>query len=191
MTKKLAVTISGAVSLGCYDAGVLFEVLDAVAQHNQWAAAQNPPGERIEVDVLTGASAGGMSAAIVAQRLLYNGADLAGPYNNALYDAWVSGVDITGLLARSANEPVSQSVLSSDYVIGISQQLLMGRYSTSLPTALPAPQPHLALPQDGKLHLGLALTNLNGVDYFRDTLSGGRFTYTEHEDQFIRDIDQI
>jgi len=37
MANKLAITISGAVSLGSYEAGVAFEVLDAVSQHNEWA----------------------------------------------------------------------------------------------------------------------------------------------------------
>ncbi|HXA77853.1 MAG TPA: hypothetical protein VNV41_12055 [Candidatus Acidoferrales bacterium] len=79
MARKLAITISGAVSLGSYEAGVIFEIFDAIAQHNQWAEANNQPNERMEVDVLTGASAGGMSAAVIAQRLLYDGASMAGP----------------------------------------------------------------------------------------------------------------
>jgi hypothetical protein len=189
MAKKLAITISGAVSLGSYEAGVAFEVLDAVAQHNTWADANNPD-ERLEVDVLTGASAGGMSVAIIAQRLLYDGPSLTQPYNNPLYNAWVLGVDIEGLLARGEDEDVTHSVLSSDLVVRISKDFLMGRYP-SPPQAPPAPQPHPALPPDHRLHLGLALSNLNGVDYSRSTLSGNKFTYTRHEDQLLRDIDQI
>jgi hypothetical protein len=189
MAKKLAITISGAVSLGSYEAGVAFEVLDAIAQHNTWADAHNPD-ERLEVDVLTGASAGGMSVAIIAQRLLYDGPSLTQPYNNPLYNAWVLGVDIEGLLARGEDEDVTHSVLSSDLVVRISKDFLMGRYP-SPPQASTAPQPHPALPPDHKLHLGLALSNLNGVDYSRSTLSGNKFTYTRHEDQLLRDIDQI
>lgn len=189
MAKKLAITISGAVSLGSYEAGVAFEVLDAIAQHNTWADAHNPD-ERLEVDVLTGASAGGMSVAIIAQRLLYDGPSLTQPYDNPLYNAWVLGVDIEGLLARGEDEDVTHSVLSSDLVVRISKDFLMGRYS-SLPQAPTDPQPHPALPPDHKLHLGLALSNLNGVDYSRSTLSGNKFTYTRHEDQLLRDIDQI
>jgi len=63
MPKNLAITIAGAVSLGCYESGVAFEILDAIAQHNQWADANNQTDERIEIDVLTGASAGGMTSA--------------------------------------------------------------------------------------------------------------------------------
>ncbi|MGD0436978.1 MAG: patatin-like phospholipase family protein, partial [Bryobacteraceae bacterium] len=67
MAKKLAITISGAVSLGSYESGVVFEVLDALSQHNQWAHENNLPDERIEIDVLTGASAGGMTVSMLAQ----------------------------------------------------------------------------------------------------------------------------
>lgn len=191
MAKKLAITISGAVSLGSYEAGVAFEILDAVAQHNQWADANNQPNERLEVDVLTGASAGGMSVAIIAQRLLYDGPSLTQPYNNPLYNAWVLSVDIEGLLARGRDEDVTHSVLSSDLVVRISKDLLMGRYPNPPQVRPVQAQPHPALSPDRTVHLGLALSNLNGVDYSRTTLSGNEFTYTRHEDQFVRDIDQM
>ncbi len=190
MAKKLAITISGAVSLGSYESGVVYEVLDALAQHNQWADTNNVPNERIEIDVLTGASAGGMTVAMIAQHLLYDGPSLSEAYNNPLYNAWVSDVDITGLLARDQTEDVTHSVLSSDFIIEISDRYLMGRYNNQ-PQPPPAAQPHPALSSDVKLQLGLALSNLNGVDYYRSTLSGGQFIYTSHEDQFVRPIDQV
>ena len=189
MGKKLAITISGAVSLGSYESGVAFELLDAIAQHNQWADANNQPNQRIEIDVLTGASAGGMTAAILAQRLLFDGLSMGQPYNNPLYNAWVSNVDIGGLLARDSTEDVTHSLLSSNFVVGISETYLLGRYKNQ-PQPPPVPQPHPSLSSDRKLQLGLALSNLNGVDYDRSTLSGGKFTYTRHEDQFVREIDQ-
>jgi predicted acylesterase/phospholipase RssA len=65
MPKRLAITIAGAVSLGSYEAGVLYEVLDAIHQHN--AADGVTDDEKILIDVMTGASAGAMTAAIVAQ----------------------------------------------------------------------------------------------------------------------------
>lgn len=189
MAKKLAITIAGAVSLGSYESGVAFEILDAIAQHNEWADTNNQPDERFEIDVLTGASAGGMTSAMIAQRLLYDGPSMSQPYNNPLFNAWVSSVDIEGLLARGPNEPVTHSVLSSDFVIAISNAYLMGRYKRP-PQPPPPPQSHSALPSDRKLQLGLALSNLNGVDYDRSTLSGNEFIYTRHEDQFVRSLDQ-
>src|ERR1700728_4644205 len=92
MPKKLAITIAGAVSLGSYEAGVMYEVLNALSQHNTWAAANNLPDARIEIDVLTGASAGGMTAAMTALSLLFDGAAFAQPYDNPLYNAWVKEI---------------------------------------------------------------------------------------------------
>jgi len=160
MAKRLAITISGAVSLGSYESGVIFEVLDALAQHNQWASASNLSDERIEIDVLTGASAGGMTVAMIAQRLLYDGLSMSQAYDNPVYNAWVSDVDIVGLLARGPTEDVTHSVLSSDFVTRISETYLMGRYKNQ-PQPPPTPQPHAALSSDHKLQLGLALSNLN------------------------------
>src|SRR5438045_1525942 len=79
--KYLALTVSGAVSLGAYEAGVLYEVLHALKAHN--SKAKNDDG-RIKIDVITGASAGGMSAAILAQKLLLSAPDLDGFDTNVL-----------------------------------------------------------------------------------------------------------
>jgi predicted acylesterase/phospholipase RssA len=187
MAKKLAITIAGAVSLGSYEAGVAFEVLDAIAQHNLWAEQNSLPEERIEIDVLTGASAGGMTVAIIAQRLLFDGPAMSLPYDNPLFNAWVTDIDITKLLARGPDELPTHSVFSSDCVVAISQAWLTARYSVS---PIPPPQPHPALPLDGNLQLGLALSNLNGVDYFRPTRSGGTFVYTDHQDQHLFSMDK-
>jgi hypothetical protein len=181
MAKKLSMTIAGAVSLGSYESGVVFEILDALSQHNQWAS-QNNPDARIEIDVLTGASAGGMTVAMIAQRLLFDGAAMNLPYDNPLYGAWVQDIDISKLLTRGGDEPATHSVFSSDCVIDISQTYLTGRYAAN---PLPAAAPHPALAADGNLKLGLALSNLNGVDYDRPTSSGGSFIYTDHQDQVL------
>ncbi|HVW07393.1 MAG TPA: patatin-like phospholipase family protein [Bryobacteraceae bacterium] len=182
MPKKLSITIAGAVSLGSYESGVAFEILDAVSQHNAWAAQTNPD-ERIEIDVLTGASAGGMTAAMIAQRLLFDGAAMNQPYDNPLFNAWVRDVDITKLLTRDPkDEPATHSIFSSDAVIKISQAYLTARYAGNPPAP---PSPHPALSTDGSLKLGLALSNLSGVDYRRPTVSGGSFIYTDHQDELL------
>jgi hypothetical protein len=50
MAIRFAITVAGAVSLGSYEAGVLYEILDALAQHN----AGIPDDQKNLVDVLTG-----------------------------------------------------------------------------------------------------------------------------------------
>lgn len=198
MAKKISITVAGAVSLGSYESGVVFEILAAIAQHNVWADAQNPPAERFEIDVLTGASAGGMTVAMLAQRLLYDGDSLKDPYNNPLYNAWVKTVDIDGLLPLKNSkpkpvhpaypasylipEPAANSLLSSDCVVDISLSSITDRYAVTPP---PFPKPHPAATTDSDLYLGLSLSNLTGVDYLRFTESKNEFIYTDHEDEFL------
>lgn len=177
MPFKIALTIAGAVSLGSFEAGVMFEVLDAIAQHN----SVSPTQSQIHIDVLTGASAGGMTAAIIAHNLLFTGNALSAPYKNPLYAAWVAGVDIHGLLPLANDESPEQSILSSNFVRTIAQNLLLSRYNLA---NVPPATSHPALdPTTKSLSIGLALSNLCGVDYAEPILSGGTFDYTQFQDQ--------
>ena len=179
MATRLAVTLSGAVSLGSYEAGVLYEVLYALKQHNQQPSLSED--QKIYIDVLTGASAGGLSIALAAQKLLYEADALADPYDNPLYHAWVTDIDIAGLLNLQPDESPSCSIFSSDLVETLARKYLLSRYLLSDP---PSINSHPALAPDQTLRLGLALSNLCGVDYTRPTLASGSFTYTRYEDQF-------
>jgi patatin-like phospholipase len=180
MAIRLAITVAGAVSLGSYEAGVLYEVLDALAQHN----AGLPDQQKILVDVLTGASAGGMSATVLAQKLMFEGDSLTDPYNNTLYRAWVQDIDIKGLLALQHDEDPSHSLLSSDLVETLSAKYLSQRYSTHIP---PTIVKHGAAAS--AIRLGLALSNLNGIDYCYQVRPAKTFTYTRFEDQLYAKVD--
>ena len=91
MSKRLAITISGAVSLGSYEAGVLYEICEALRQHNEDPETIANPADRIEIDVLTGASAGGMTAVIAAQSLLYSRNALKDPTNRQTIPSTILG----------------------------------------------------------------------------------------------------
>jgi predicted acylesterase/phospholipase RssA len=181
MAKKLAVTIAGAVSLGSYEAGVLWEVLDAIRQHNE--DQKTPPEDKIIIDVITGASAGGMTAVILAQKLLYGGEEFKAAYDNPLYNTWVKRISLTGLQATGINESALQSVFSSNLIATISVESVMARYDNNPP---PQADPHPAV--DGNLSIGLALTNLNGLAYTYPVTPGGQFTYIDYGDQMTRRI---
>jgi predicted acylesterase/phospholipase RssA len=92
MPKRVAITISGAVSLGSHEAGVLYEVITAIGQHN--IHPDTTPDDRIEIDVLTGASAGGMTATIAAQKLMFEAGALKGACTNSFYTPWVANVSL-------------------------------------------------------------------------------------------------
>src|ERR1700741_4542841 len=128
MPKRLAITVAGAVSLGSYEAGVLYELLHAIGQHN--AAPATGDAEKIVVDVLTGASAGGMTATIAAQKLLFEPDLLTGPDANSFYRPWVADVNLDSLLALQADEDPTHSIFSSDHVQDISRRYITQRYKS-------------------------------------------------------------
>jgi hypothetical protein len=178
--KKIAVTISGAVSLGAYEAGVMYELLQALQVHNQANAAAP-----IVIDVLTGASAGGMTAVILAQKLLFQPDSLQEAMSNDLYLPWVKDIDLSGLLDQNADESAEMSILSSDLIETISKRYLISPYTVGLNMKSQAPHSAVA-PQ---IKLGLAMSNLNGIDYGLDLLSGGAMPYTRFQDELKFDID--
>ena len=197
MTYRVAIAISGAVSLGSYEAGTLYEIIEALKEHNENSA--NP---KIEIDVLTGASAGGMTAAMIAQKLLYDGDALSGENTNVGYEAWVKSVDINGLLTPLPGDNAKNSLLSNGFVKTIADKLINSRYVAS--PAKSSAQIHLEPPlvqmphvaSAASIKLGLAMSNLNGVDYevdtyayLTETLGKGKFTQTRHQDRYTVTLD--
>ena len=184
MSKRLAITISGAVSLGSYEAGVLYEIIHAIGQHNQDPATTE--AEKIFIDVLTGASAGGMTATIAAQKLAFEAGALTGAHDNCFYRPWVADVSIDGLLAMQASDDPTKSILSSQHVVDISKRYLTQRYQSHVD---PVRDTHPA--SAPLIRLGLALSNLNGIDYGLaikpDKPDGtpNKFIYTRHQDELV------
>ncbi|MCA6604139.1 MAG: patatin-like phospholipase family protein [Pseudanabaena sp. M007S1SP1A06QC] len=181
MSRKLAIAISGAVSLGSYEAGVMYEVLEAIAVHN---ALPENNDKRIEIDVITGASAGGMTAGILAQKLLCDGKSLRDPYTNPLYKSWVQDVDIGKLLAQD-KEKYKFSLLSSEVVESIAREHILdnpdiNKSNSDIDTSHPAVAK--------EIHVGIAMSNLNGWDYIvkpSNAEGDGEFTYTRYKDRFV------
>jgi hypothetical protein len=104
-----------------------------------------------------------------------------------------------GLLAMHGEDDSTKSILSSQLVVDISARYLTQRYQSHVD---PPPQQHPASAR--LLRLGLALANLNGVDYGLPLLpklpdgSQDKFIYTQHQDELVTwietdkpDIDDI
>lgn len=192
MSQKLAIAISGAVSLGSFESGVMYEVVEAIAQHNQHP--ETTEAQKIIIDVVTGASAGAMTAAILAQKLLFEADQLRSPYQNDIYRAWVEDADIRTLLQSENDDNPDMAILSSGFVKQVGNKYLLGRYSSPSP---PSAQRHPAVAD--KIYLGIALSNLNGFD-FKINLTNIQgqlnvedaqknfFTYTRHKDCYISQI---
>ena len=172
----------------------MYEILDAIRQHNEDPVTITN-GDFMRIDVLTGASAGGMTASILAQKLLFAKDAFVGPsggsspYNNPLYNTWVLGIDLQGLLdvvdkPLPNGDPATLSLLSSNLIEKISQTTLAQTDATDqIPLSGGA---HNSIDPVRGIRLGLALTNLNGINYQYTMLGGQPFRYTDFSDQMLR-----
>jgi len=138
--KRVALVLSGGVSLGSYIAGALDELLRALHA-----------GGDYELDVIVGASAGATTAAIIAHGLLYRGG------TTALHQTWVERVDMAELLSDTpipAGEPLT--LLSS---------MVLRQMAEEATPALPAEQCRASPLCADELTLALTITNLEGLSY--------------------------
>jgi len=172
----MAMTIAGAVSLGSYEAGVAYELLEAIRWHNKDASED----EKIYIDVITGASAGGMTAAMLGEWLMFQGDKMESPDQNPLYLAWVKMISLKVLIKLREGEGRWASICSSDCVKEIGTKMLVEPMDGDPPVTR-----HSALEPGAPLRLGLSLTNLNGVDYQIPIVGNddGGFNYTRSVDQ--------
>ena len=164
-TFDIGLVMAGAVSAGAYTAGAVDFLLQAL---DVWAAEKQRdpdcPRHDIRLKVMTGASAGAITAAIVATVLgeelppvddypsMSNGA------RNKLFDAWVNRVDITGLLGHQDLDddpgPV-RSLLDSTALDRIGDRVFQPGSQRA------TPRMYMGDPA----YFSVTLTNLRGVPY--------------------------
>ena|ERR1700722_19946187 len=113
----IAINMAGAVSAGAYTAGVLDFLMEALEEWEKAKTAfraqlasptpagefQNPvPLHNVSIEAFSGASAGGMCAAIASVMVQRPFDHITNPdakgTNNTFYEAWVNKIDISGLL---------------------------------------------------------------------------------------------
>jgi len=142
---NIALVLSGAVSLGSWEAGVLDELLYQFDRLNRDRDAQ----DHFKIDVITGASAGALTAAMVGRAVM------VGPdAQRSLRKAWVDEIDITRLLEGIP----ANALLSKRPITEIAEQYLATPAQAN-PSSMAPP----------KLLMRFALSNMSGVDY---TLAG-------------------
>lgn len=197
MTKKLAIVISGAVSLGSYEAGVAYEVLEAIAQHNEAA----PPEDKIIIDVITGASAGGITAAVLGKALLCHGKKLREAYANPLYKAWVEKVKMVKASPADPEEGLLEvevdnhkySLLNMTALNHIAEGIFPDDF-LQCANDCEISEPHPAANKDNGVHqvaVGIAMGNLNGfpldlqLNIGTNLKSNARFAYSQYKDNFV------
>lgn len=174
-TNKIALILAGGVSLGAYQAGVLTEVLHALDSINRRRTREGV--SPLVVDVITGASAGSMTGALVA-RIMMSGLD---DRRSHLHKAWVEDIDILGLLANIPNN----ALLSKDIIWDIARRYLLDNLDpeTTVPASF-APE---------NLALSFSLSNMHGIDYAVPNLGrndGATFASTFFSDAGQFDLNQ-
>ena len=174
---KLGINMPGAISAGAYTAGVLDFLMegleewqarkDAIRKYLDTGAGPRPeavPMHDVCLDVFSGASAGGMCAALasvmVQQDFAHIKTGMETGTTNTFYEAWVNQINIEKLLK-------TQDVDSGRPLVSLLDSTII---DTIAATAL-APKPATPKPAGAKpyvadhLTLFLCLTNLRGTHY--------------------------
>jgi hypothetical protein len=185
MSFHIALNMAGAVSAGAYTAGVLDFLVEALdewydareSQRQQYGAdiqSWTIPGHDVSLDVMTGASAGGMCAAISAIALqesfehVHQSAPPAGIPVNRLYESWVRSIDILPLLGNQ-DLPNRQGPVHS---------LLDSTSIEKIANAALQPAPGRQQKRDWiaeQMGVILTMSNLRGIPYSVDQANAGSF----------------
>ncbi len=169
---RLGINMAGAVSAGAYTAGVfdfLVEALDA------WQTSKNNhepvPMHKASIEVLSGASAGGMCAAIATAALF----DDPARKQTKFYQAWVKSIDIKSLISQTdLDSGPLRSLLNSDILDGIAAETI----------SLPAPRRREFVSPN--LNLFLTLTSTRGMPYGVDFAADAAFE--EHTNYYAEQV---
>ena len=188
---RIALNMAGAVSAGAYTAGVLDFLVEAL---DAWYAARDGnqrfdiPTHDVVLEALTGASAGGMCAAISAVALKEEFEHVKnsdpGDKANRLYKSWVQTIDILPLLGTQdlERDPVVRSVLDCTPIEEIAGAAL---------TANPARRKDRAWVSKN-LGLIVTISNLRGIPYAVDRTGNNfeeRIGYHADQVEFVVSAD--
>ncbi|MCU0399589.1 MAG: patatin-like phospholipase family protein [Algoriphagus sp.] len=184
---EIALVLAGAVACGSYLAGFLDQFLDALDEWEEKKKNNDPyvPSHQIKIKVISGSSAGGMSAAIFL-REAFRRAELRKQNpeikdlskTSLLRKAWVESIDIKDLLGSRdlIGKDDVESLLDCSKIDEVANEIL-GK-DKKFPKWIDIPY----FPEDIKLYL--TLTNLKGLSYklkfTSDTNSGHQ--YINHAD---------
>lgn len=154
---QIGLVMAGAVSAGAYTAGVIDFLMEALETWEKKKRAGDPdaPTHQVQIKVLTGASAGAITAAVFGSALR----DQEYPFRkpSSLYQTWVDQVDISGLLSTGDldKNPDVRSLLNSDFLESIAdKELALAWNRTDWPAYLADP-----------VEMYFTVTNLRGVPY--------------------------
>ncbi len=156
--------MAGAVSAGAYTAGVLDFLMEALEEWYAAKAMPNPavPLHKVSIDVFSGASAGGMCAAIAAVMVQGSFEHIRNPSDpsvvgtsNRFYESWVNKIDIERLLQ-------DRDLAGGKPVVSLLDSTVIGEIADyALAPAAATPRPYISQ----SLTLFLTLTNVRGTPF--------------------------
>lgn len=171
---------AGAISAGAYTAGVIDFLIEAL---DEWELHRGEPGvpkHEVRLKAISGASAGAMTAAIAAVALqsetrpVHWGYAEPESYENRLYDAWVTKIDIRDLLATDDLE-ISNPAIRSLLNCGVLQRIAEEAIQTQLRQQ---PRRYVHDP----LTVVFSVSNLRGVPYGFKMYIDGKYIMMNHMD---------
>jgi hypothetical protein len=180
-TFRLGINMAGAVSAGAYTAGVLDFLIEAL---DAWYDARKNGGvpmHEVSLDVFSGASAGGMCAAIASALVqgefehVHYGAK-PDQTSNLLYQSWVNDIDIRKLL--ETNDLVDGQPVYSLLDCSIIDHIADNAIKPGPPTNRTYISPSLTL--------FLTLTNLTGIPYSLSDEGGSAEESTLYHADWLR-----
>lgn len=171
-TFHVGINMAGAVSAGAYTAGALDFLMEAL---EQWYAAKESatgavPAHDISIDVFSGASAGGMCAAIAAVMVQGSFEHIRTPSDptvtgtsNKFYESWVNKIDIERLLQ-------DQDLTDGMPVVSLLDSTVIDEIADfAIAPVLATPRPYISK----SLTLFLALTNVRGAPFSLNGVATG------------------
>lgn len=185
-TYELALVLGGTVSAGCYTAGALDFLIEAL---DTWSAAKarndpRAPTHNVVIRVIAGTSGGGVNAAIAARALAFNFPPVTRATSSSLldtgnpfYDTWVNRIGLSALLDTSdINAGKVQSILNSAPL-----ESAAGHIVTF--TGAVAVRSYIGVPgRQEPLRVILTFTNLEGVPYRTPFQNALGETFVDHAD---------
>ena len=170
-TFRLGIVLNGTVAAGAWTAGVLDMLMEAL---DAWEAAKvndpDIPQHTVRLDVMGGASGGGVCAAILARaasRHFPHVQSEAGDLANPFWKVWVETLDIAQMLDLddlAAPTAPAAALLNGKAIRLAADAILKWGTATAGVSALPHRRAWLADP----FHVLVTLTNLRGVPYAID-----------------------
>jgi len=202
-TFHLGLCMAGSISAGAYTAGVVDYLIEAL---ENWEKAKvnepDTPQHQVVIDLLCGASGGGITGAITQFALMDtmdhgklndDGVGYTKPVNNILWDSWVelSGGDVFGqiLATNDIGDHDIRSVLNATFIDTIAGNLneyilkLAAKNTVLPPFAGKAPEMFMTLFNitgiNYELHSKAATGASAGVQYVSDHRDIAHFRWTE------------